>query len=81
MRRNRTYARESSFSSEPDFDEDEGVEVRHFGILRETEKALLFQIEPGLLGRRQWVPKSVIVEEFDRSVVLATWFAEKENLG
>lgn len=62
-----------------------GVRFEDCTAVRETEKALLIEIE----GTEHWVPKAVIhadSEVFDADdnsegdLVLEEWFAEKEGL-
>lgn len=63
----------------------EGVPFYVFDkVVKETEKAILVNIE----GRDIWVPKSQILENSevteagdDGTIVLSTWFCEKEGLG
>ncbi len=58
---------------------DEYVEIEVDAVMRETAKAILFAID----DERVWIPKSVIDEEqsdFDSSIFVAEWFAEKAGL-
>jgi hypothetical protein len=57
------------------------VRIEFISVVRETPKAVLFQLEPGVLGRRQWVPKSLIgnINERENQFTVESWFAEKEE--
>ena len=59
--------------------ESEFVTLRHYGIKRETDAAVLLRMTPGLLGDAQWFPKSVCVLD-TQMVEVSRWFVDKENL-
>lgn len=56
---------------------DEQVMIRYTDILRESEKAVLFDFA----GEELWLPKSQIEIKKDESVVwVAKWLADKNGL-
>lgn len=62
---------------------DEGVRIENVYVSRATDKALLCVID----DEEKWIPKSVVHDdsevwkEFDEgTLILKTWFAEKEGL-
>jgi hypothetical protein len=51
----------------------------------ETLKAVLFEITPGFMGQKVWIPKSVLLSEGrdltgEQRFYVPAWFAEKEDL-
>ena len=60
----------------PDDDDDDGIELEHEGMIRETDMAQLYRID----GEKVWIPKSVITETGDDTVMVKSWFAKKEGL-
>jgi hypothetical protein len=67
----------------PGRDED-GVSIDGVKAIRATERALLCRLED---GREIWVPRSVITDDSEvleqsdeGTLVVKSWFAEKEEL-
>lgn len=55
------------------------VSVSYFDRAHETEKAVLFKMEPGLQAKTKWVPKSLLGREEEGRFFVPRWFAEKEG--
>ena len=51
------------------------IEIHHAGILRETDKAVLFVIR----GGQHWLPRSQLRGFDRRSVVMSTWIAKQKG--
>ena len=51
------------------------IELHHGGVLRETERAVLFVIR----GQQCWLPRSQLASFDRRSVVMTTWIAEQKG--
>jgi hypothetical protein len=66
---------------------DEGIPFEDSMAIRSTEMALLVRLGEEYDSKEIWVPKSVIHDDSEimdvgdeGSLVLATWFVEKEGL-
>jgi hypothetical protein len=59
--------------------EEEGVTIPYTKILKQSEKAILFQLTAGILGKRAWIPLSVLYDhdEEELEFTIPKWFAEK----
>ena len=55
---------------------DDCVYIDHEGIIRETQKATLYNIH----GEEVWVPKSVIEDENDEIVAVQKWWANNNGI-
>jgi len=55
--------------------DNETVEIEIVNKVRETDQAVLFNIE----GDEFWIPKSVIDDMDECMVVVQKWFAKKEG--
>lgn len=53
--------------------DDDVVWLDHRGVVRQTEKAMLFALDS---GEERWVPKSVVVDWGDDVVGVQKWWAE-----
>jgi hypothetical protein len=54
--------------------------IAHYGIRRETDDAVLFKIEDGLLGETVWIPKSQILDQNDDLFEIPEWLAIERGL-
>lgn len=57
-------------------DDEDGTELEHDGMIHETDMAQLYSID----GEKVWIPKSMILETTDDTVLVKSWFARKEGL-
>lgn len=63
---------------------DNGVSIGDARVVRETDRALLVDLDS---GERKWIPKSVVHDdsevyelETEGDLVVLEWWAEKERL-
>jgi len=61
---------------------NELVEVAYVARVQETEKAMLFKLTAGFLGKSLWVPKSILTDEDEGRGVFCVprWWGDQEGV-
>ena len=61
---------------------NEPIPFGYHSRVRETEKAVLFKLRPGFMGKSVWVPKSMLLRENagTQTFEVPIWWAEQEGL-
>lgn len=58
------------------YGDDDNIYIDHEGMVRKTDKAVLYKIH----GETVWIPKSVIDDYNDEVVAVKKWWASKNGL-
>ena len=55
-------------------EQDEPITIQFNKVIKETDKAILFELDT---GKEVWIPKSQIEDQTEESIDLPWWLAKK----